>query len=430
MTITAVTTTGLAPDPDLPHRDTLLDDGLVAQRLARLLDHDGSSGVVSAVRTRAKYRIGESLRATFEVRVDGVDGLVSARMFAAGTATSQLSRTASMAGCAVTGNHPTVLVDPSADTVFWVFPKDRKLVGLDALVSPPEQLRDAFGAAWTRSQLLAYSPEKAATARCLSDGGGTLGYAKVQLGDEGLRSIAVLRAVSAGVGGQEALRLPSVVGYVPEHHMALYGAAPGRPLTELPAAQVPLAMAALGRALSVLHRQPVGDLPVFARLLPSRLTRAGELIGEARPDVADEVRLLVAALLLEVPSPTDTVLLHGDVHPKNVLVHSAGVSLVDLDQAAAGPAAAELGGLLARLWCPRGRAGLSQSTGSAAVRALLASYGGRVERRDMRWYAAAALLVERALRAVNRVDAEGLLELPSVLATARRWAENPEGAWT
>jgi aminoglycoside phosphotransferase (APT) family kinase protein len=124
------------------------------------------------------------------------------------------------------------------------------------------------------------------------------------------------------------------------------------------------------------------------------------------------------------------VLLHGDVHPKNVLVHAAGVSLIDLDQAAVGPAAAELGGLLARLWCPRGRTGLSASTGTAAVTALLDSYQGTLERDDLLWYAAAALLVERGLRALNRVDHEGLMELSSVLAVARQWAERREGAWT
>jgi aminoglycoside phosphotransferase len=429
MTITAAAGTGLAPDPALPFRDTLLDDALVARTLARLLNEGAGRGL-TCVRTRAKYRIGESLRTTFDVRVDGVTRLVSARMFAADSASSQLAKSAALAGDAALSDPATILLDPAADTAFWVFPADRKLVGLPALRSTPPQLRDVFDAPWTRSQLLAYSPEKAATARCLTDRGGTLGYAKVQLADEGLRSIAVLRAVAGGARGQEALHLPRVVGYVPEHHMALYDAAPGRPLTELPAARVPHAMSALGRALGELHGRPVGDLPPFARLLPSRLTRAAELVAVARPDMADEVWRLLEALLAGAPPAAPAVLLHGDVHPKNVLVHASGVSLVDLDQAAGGPAAAELGGLLARLWCPRRRAGLSPSKGTAAVRALLASYSGEVERRDLLWYAAAALLVERLLRAVNRVDAEGLSELPSVVATARQWAAGQDGGRT
>lgn len=432
MTITAIAGTSLAPDPALPHRDELLDDALVGQRLERLLapDGDGGSRVLSCVRTRAKYRVGESLRATFEVRLHGATRLVSARMFAAGAPRPEWAKPAPDADSDVTGSSPTTVADPSIDTDFWVFPADRKLIGLPALLWPPREARTAFAATWTRSRLLAYSPEKAATVRCLTERGDTLGYAKVQLGDEGLRSIAVLQAVTSGLDGDARLRLPAAVGYVAQHHMALYDAAPGRPLAELPATAMPEAMAALGRALTVLHHQPVGDLPPFSRLLPSRIVRAAELIGAARPDVADEVALLVAALLATPPGAASTVLLHGDVHPKNVLVHAAGVSLIDLDQAAVGPAAAELGGLLARLWCPRGRTGLSASTGTAAVTALLDSYQGTLERDDLLWYAAAALLVERGLRALNRVDHEGLMELSSVLAVARQWAERREGAWT
>jgi hypothetical protein len=71
-----------------------------------------------------------------------------------------------------------------------------------------------------------------------------------------------------------------------------------------------------------------------------------------------------------------------------------------------------------------------RSTSRAAVTALLDSYQGTLERDDLLWYAAAALLVERGLRALNRVDHEGLMELSSVLAVARQWAERREGAWT
>jgi hypothetical protein len=42
------------------------------------------------------------------------------------------------------------------------------------------------------------------------------------------------------------------------------------------------------------------------------------------------------------------------------------------------------------------------------------------------WHAAAALLVERAARAVSRVDAATLAELDRVLATALEWVRHPE----
>jgi aminoglycoside phosphotransferase (APT) family kinase protein len=136
------------------------------------------------------------------------------------------------------------------------------------------------------------------------------------------------------------------------------------------------------------------------------------------------VQSLAQALLLSPPSRGEPVLLHGDLHPKNVLVHDAGISLVDLDQAGSGPAAAELGGMLARLWCPRPGDEITDDTAATAADAFLASYGSAPGHRDLHWYAAAALLVERAARAVHRVDVRTLSVLEQVLVTALRWTED------
>ena len=67
---------------------------------------------------------------------------------------------------------------------------------------------------------------------------------------------------------------------------------------------------------------------------------------------------------------------------------------------------------------------IDADTAAAAADAFLASYGPAPEHRDLLWYAAAALLVERAVRAVNRVDVRTLAVLEQVLATALRWAED------
>ena len=93
----------LAPDPVLPRRDDLLDDRVVGARLGELLDRawgDGAAG--DCTRVRAKYRLGESLRATYRVGPDGGRRLVSARMFPAAKAATQFLRArdvADGAGC-------------------------------------------------------------------------------------------------------------------------------------------------------------------------------------------------------------------------------------------------------------------------------------------------------------------------------------------
>jgi aminoglycoside phosphotransferase len=415
----------LAPDPALPRRDELLDATLVGARLEQLREAGGPA-VLECTRIRARYRRGESLRATYRVRDERGTRVVSARMFTAGKAAAKLAqaRDAARERGAAPGS---VLVDDVLGTVYWVFPADRKLTGLAELATPPEELRHVFGEPWSRSELLAYTPEKAATARCEAEPGRTIGFAKVQVGDDGRRSVALLRAARRGLPEQGALQLPDAVGYLPDRHLALYTPAPGLPLHQLPRTEVPEAMTRLGAALSELHRQPVDGFPAFTRLDPGELGAAAEVVSASRPDLAPLVGRLTLALESAPPRSQPPVLVHGDLHPKNVLVHPAGISLVDLDQAGGGAAAAELGGTLARLWCPRPGDPITAETARAAADALLAAYAPVPERGVLVWYAAAALLVERAARAVSRVDLGTLADLEHVLTTALRWATSSGG---
>ncbi|HET6651384.1 MAG TPA: aminoglycoside phosphotransferase family protein [Nocardioides sp.] len=424
MTATLRTSPGLARDPALPRRDDLLDEELVAARLQGL-DREPRT-VAGCVRVRARYRPGESLRTTYRL-VDerGDSRLVSARMFTAAKAPAKFLLARDEAARQGAPDD-SVLLDEPMNTVFWVFPQDRKLRGLDRLTDPPEELRAVFGRPWLRSELVAYTPEKAATVRCSDAGGVTVGFAKVHAGDDGRHSVDTLAAVRRSLPPAGGPTLPEPVGYLSDLRMSLLSPVPGQALHHLPRAEVPAAMAALGETLSMLHRGSVAALPPFTRLDPDRLTTAGVLLQTARPDLADLTGAVVSALLAAPRRPAPAALLHGDLHPKNVLVHDTGIGLVDLDQAAAGPAGAELGGTLARLWCPRPHDPIDPDTAAAAADALLAAYARPPSADDLRWFAAAALLVERAVRAVSRVDVATLAELERVLSTSLEWAT--EGA--
>jgi len=112
---------------------------------------------------------------------------------------------------------------------------------------------------------------------------------------------------------------------------------------------------------------------------------------------------------------------HGDVHLKNGLLQGRRIALIDLDQTGLGTAAMDLGSALAGL---RYRALVDDETarGERARSALLDGYASARElpgRADLDWHIAAALLSERALRAVNRVREDGLAHLGAVLADAR-----------
>lgn len=418
---------GLTPDPVLARRDELLDADVMAARLAALLGL--ADEPATCTRLRAKYRIGESLRVTFRVEAGESTHLVSSRMFPAEDAADQAAK-AHVVARRSGASERAVLFDRELGTVFWVFPQDRKLRGLEQLTVPDASLRDIFGTPWARSQLMAYSPEKAATARCMDDGGATIGYAKVQVDDDGAHSVAAHRRAGRDLPADGPLVLPRGIAYLAQHHMAFYSPAPGVPMNTVPRSDLPAAMSALGAALTVLHDRPQQGFSAFTRFAPERVRRSAELVAAARPDVAADVLAASDLLLHSVPQPTRTVLLHGDLHPKNVLVHDAGVSLVDLDQAGTGPAEAELGGLLARMWWPRTADGLDATTAAAAADALLASYDPVLDQQALRWYAATSLLVERAVRAVNRVDPTGLRDLTAVAATARQWTEQLSSATT
>ena len=162
-------------------------------------------------------------------------------------------------------------------------PEDRKLRGLAELTSPSLPTREALGTSWSRSELVAYTPEKAATARWEDASGRVVGFAKVQVGHEGRRSVDALRAARRGVANDGSLRLPDAVAYLPERHLALFTPAPGRPLHELPQDRWPEAMAALGAGLSVLHRQPVDGFAPFMRLDPGWSRRRGRGAATGAP---------------------------------------------------------------------------------------------------------------------------------------------------
>ena len=204
--------------------------------------------------------------------------------------------------------------------------------------------------------------------------------------------------------------------------MLVVEAVEGRRIEALRGPELLDAMRRFGTALAALHSLPVpAGLPRFTRLDAARQAPAAELIGRARPDVAAAADRLAADLVAAAPAAGDDVVLHGDVHLKNGLAQGRRVALIDLDQAGLGPAAADLGSALAGLRYHH-LVGDEVARGGRVQRALLDGYA---DARDLpaaatlRWHIAAALLSERALRAVNRIRPDGLALLGAVLSDAR-----------
>jgi len=175
----------------------------------------------------------------------------------------------------------------------------------------------------------------------------------------------------------------------------------------------------LGEALNKLHGiTPPSSTARSTRLTPDGLMQAAATISQACPEVADLAQRLAEKLIAsyeKIPDATP-VLLHGDLHPKNILMDGERLFLLDLDQAATGAAALDVGSVIAGLYCEACTGLLTENASSSLISAFLSGYG--VAGDSLRWYVAAALLEERALRTVTRIRFGGLEKLPEILTTA------------
>lgn len=380
----------LAPDPAIPGRDALLDPAHVAAVL----------GVERCTLVRAKYRIGESLRVVHRTHGAAGEGLVSARAFAGGAVR------------------------------WWTFPDDRRLVGVRELLAPPAAVAAlaAAGGRWVASEVVEYAPERSVTVRAVDGGGCAVAYAKAYA--PGTVDVPTLAgrydAVAAGLAATGLpVRSPRAIGWSADRHLLVLEAMPGERWADLsarggPAALVPV-LHRLGQGVAAVHSlAPPPGVRAFGRLGVARIVHSGELVATARPDVAGPLGAVTASLAATVPSG-QPVLLHGDCHPKNALATGDGLALVDLDQAGTGPAAADVGSLLARL---RLAVALGDEDGASAARLAAAFLAGYATVRplppepELRWHTAAALVAEQAVRAVNRVRPRPLARLADVVAAA------------
>ena len=414
----------LAIDAAFPQRDQLLDPTYMGEMFAARLGLTGRLPITVCEQRRVTYSWGTSLRVCYDLQIADRRVMVAGRAFPAPNgaerATAVAARAASDA-ISVAGLQP-ILCDVAHAAVFWTSPNDRKIKHLSLLHDVPNAAACLLGGRWATSRIAAYAPEKSATGACLDDGGRTLAYAKVYAGCEAEQVAALYATLASDLPSvQPALALPRVVGVLAERGLLVLEAIDGPRIADLGPGESGAGMRRLGCALATLHELPPPALPSGSRLEPQALRAAACTLALARPDVAEAVHALADELLAHVPSPEPVVCLHGDVHPKNAVLTAGHVTLIDLDQATLGPAAVDLGSLLAalRYRASIGALPLAEAAslmdrflyGYSEVRALPATA-------TLAWYTAAALLAERALRAVSRVRGDGLRQLADIIADA------------
>lgn len=221
-----------------------------------------------------------------------------------------------------------------AHTVLQPGGADRRLTGLGGLAADPDL------------ELVAHRPERRAVVRQRAGAY----YTKVVRPDRLARVVDPLRHVAASSGPHVA----EVLASDPARGTVTLAALPGRPLHDLGDSSGPPTLASVGVAVHRLHATSVfadADLHDPAAELGTvrRWHDLAASYGVWPLPAADTARLLARADELLSGVSGQEVLLHRDLHDKQILVDGDSVGLLDLDLAAAGHAALDLANLLVHL---------------------------------------------------------------------------------
>jgi aminoglycoside phosphotransferase len=416
------TTEPLAIDVALPQRDLLLSPEVIADRLA---DRLGIQGLVPerCERIRANYQIGKSLRLVHRLELNGESLVVAARAFRHGRSAAAFRDALTTA--VPCGSLPPVAHDAALETVFWTFPNDRRILTLPEVVRAPETFAALVPHSSLDTRIAAYAPEKSATLQLVNGSGAAIAYAKVCARDQGWRDYQTYQHLWRAVPrGHPCLAVPRPLTYDAARRTLLLEAVHGRRLIDFANGRAAADVHRLGSALASFHSLERLAVGPFGRFGDDRLRHAADALAALRPDVTDVAAALVADLIDRRPNGAeDLVFLHGDVHPKNAIFTGDRVTLIDVEDAAIGPAAADVASLLAGLDYLVIAGRLDHAAHGELSDAFLTGYdriAARPRLPSLQWHRAAALLVERAYRAVTRLRPLGLQNLNALLTHARR----------
>lgn len=411
-------------DPVLPTLARLVDAPAMAADFAERLRGHGLSVEACEVQ-RVKYRPRRNASISYRLRLRDADGgerferHVSARLREGDVL--QLAWWPQDRKLAA----PRVLDDGAALAARWLHEV------IEAIDGPGAQLLAQ------RVQVVQYVPEQRLAARVAlrwmhaGQAREATVYAKASREPDGAtahRILAALQLTPAWRTGR--LRTPAALLWQPQAQLHWQQAVPGIAL--LDHAQAARFGAPLGAQLAALHHAPLELARCLdGATLRARLAEVSEALALVLPASQRELRRAVVALErgLHWLDRQPPVTLHGDLHPRNVLVEGDALSLIDLDGARRAPALLELGS-----WCADGAyravlAGAPEQRDATAWAALLDGYahgGGSVPAAPaLAWATAWQLLTQRAWRCVVNLKPGRFEIAPRLIALAAEWAASP-----
>jgi len=187
----------------------------------------------------------------------------------------------------------------------------------------------------------------------------------------------------------------------------------------------PETSARVGAMLAALHVTPVPAARSCGfDALRDRIGSVAQTLAVVRGAIPGPLDVLATRLeaglshLRGLPNRT----LHGDLHPRNLLVHERRLGLIDLDSVHQGPALLELGDWVADALYRALLAGTPTAAVLPACRAFVVAYaqtsGWHPAEPALAWSVAHSLVTQRAWRCVVNLKPGRYALVPALLALA------------
>ncbi|EHR72772.1 phosphotransferase family protein [Burkholderiales bacterium JOSHI_001] len=448
----------LPADPALPQLAQALDERCMAGVFNEATRAHGLQ-VKACHLDRVKYRPHRNCTLSYQLKLSQDGGpvfeqRVAARLCSGGESERRHVQALRNPMCASPAG-PMLARLPALDMLTWWWPNDAKLQAPQVLVDAQRmrtQVLPAVLAALHRGanellghevDVVQYVPESRLTARVSlqwrADGEPrhTVLFAKASLEPDGQSVHATLRELGhspAALAG--VLRTPRALLWQPEFGLHWQTELPGSPLGERSPEDIARLAPALGAQLAALHGSPLGSgVPVQVDAMHARLLEVSRVLTLALPQHERALKQLAGRLMLGLHwlQGVAPVTLHGDLHPRNILVDAAdddALSLIDLDGAQRGPAVMEFGAWIAEGMYRALLDGAPAHRDAPSWRAMLHGYvsegGAALFEPALAWSAAWHLMVDRIWRSVVNLKPGRLANVPQLIALADLLADAPD----
>ncbi len=326
----------------------------------------------------------------------------------------------------------------AANTDLYTFPIDAELPRLRWWVDPTKIKRSledlgreggGFSGRRTRIEILRYKPERRVVARVdlvAVDGGTTPVLVRYGAKQIGHRLAALARALDAG-----GVRCPIPIAVRDEGRVVIDPFLPGQTLADAVRAgsACPFDVA---DAVADLH-QVTAAVPGLGRRLPvdeaDRAASSLQGLASLQPGLADLTVSLGRTLVQGQPAdpaPDRFRLVHGDLHPGNVLISVGSTCsrqpwFIDLDRAALGPPELDLGTLLAQAIAIEVRRPGWSPTALEYAETVIDRYRstGRqpIDECALAWHTSVAL-IDQALLVIRQLEPDGQAIAELILKSA------------